>query len=476
MRIAIIGAGPAGLTCAYKLSKEIGEKISSLDVYEASESVGGMSRSLSLWGQTVDLGPHRFFSKDKMINQLWLEIVGNDYDIVNRKTRIYYKKRFFDYPIRAFNALQGLGPWEALRCVASYIGQKINPTEDTSSFEGWVTNRFGKRLYTIFFKTYSEKLWGIKCTELDSDFASQRIKKLSLFEAIRNAMEFKKNARHATLADQFAYPNGGTGSIYEKMKRSIEVNGGKIYLNSPVKRVHVEDQKAEGLELPDGNYKKYDHVISSMPLTILAKTMGTLPQQVLENVNSLRFRNTILVYLRINHSELFPDQWLYIHDNEVETGRITNFRNWVPELYGSDRSTILCMEYWCNFDDEMWNADDKKLADLATKEIQKIGLLKNADIMDSYVFRIPRCYPVYFKDYQDQLLPVQDFFRQIPNLHIIGRYGAYKYNNQDHSILMGMLAAENILLNKGHDLWGTNTDYGIYQEEAMITRTGLQNS
>lgn len=476
MRIAVIGAGPAGLTSAYKLSQEIGKGISVLDVYEAGDTVGGMSRSLSLWGQTVDLGPHRFFSKDKMINQLWLEIAGDEYEIVKRKTRIYYKKRFFDYPIRAFNALKGLGPWESILCILSYLGQKINPEKDNSSFEGWVTQRFGKRLYRIFFKTYSEKLWGIKCADLDSDFASQRIKKLSLFEAIRNALAINKVTRHDSLADLFAYPKGGTGSIYQKMRKAIEANGGKVYLNAPVKRVHVENLRVESLELSNGEHRKYDHVISSMPLTILANSLGIMPKTLLAKVNSLKFRNTILVYLHIKNYKTFPDQWLYIHDNEVDTGRITNFRNWVPELYGNERSTILCMEYWCNFDDEEWSADDKILMDRASQEIEKIGLAKKADILDSSVFRIPRCYPVYFKGYQEKLQPVQEFFRQIPNLDVIGRYGAYKYNNQDHSILMGLLAAENILLNKDHDLWGINTDYGIYQEEAIITRTGLRNS
>ncbi len=473
MRIAIIGGGPAGLTAAYQLSKELGGKITTVDVYEASDNVGGMSRSIQLWNQTVDLGPHRFFSKDKKINALWLEVVGDDYDIVQRKTRIFYNKAFFDYPIRAFNALRGLGIWEAGLCMLSYMQQKIFPVRDTSTFEGWVTRRFGKRLYRIFFKTYSEKLWGIKCTELDSDFASQRIKKLSLFEAVKNALAFNKTNKHATLVDQFAYPVGGTGSVYTKMMAGIVENGGKVHLETPVKRVITEKNIARALELENGEIFEYEHIVSTMPLTLLAERLETMPDDLTEKVKSLKFRNTILVYLHINNNNLFPDQWLYIHDSEVETGRITNFRNWVPKLYGTNNESILCMEYWCNFEDELWSKEDSFLKNLASKEISKIGLARKEDIQNAAVIRIPRCYPVYFSGYREKLKPVQEFLNHISQLHIIGRYGAYKYNNQDHSILMGMMAAENIHSNAGHDLWEINTDYEVYQESAMITKTGL---
>ncbi|MEX0988361.1 MAG: FAD-dependent oxidoreductase [Bacteroidales bacterium] len=473
MKIAIIGGGPAGLTAAYQLSKELGNKVTALDVFEAADTVGGMSRSISLWDQVVDLGPHRFFSKDKKINALWLEVVGDDFDIVRRKTRIYYNKTFFDYPIRAFNALKGLGIWQASLCLLSYLQQKVFPVKDTSTFEGWVTRRFGKRLYRIFFKTYSEKLWGIKCTELDSDFASQRIKKLSLFEAIKNAIVITNKSKHATLVDQFAYPVGGTGSVYRKMMDQIIANGGAVHLDTPVEKVITENNKVEALLLENGERIEYDHVISTMPLTLLVERLGNVSEDLSEKVRSLKFRNTILVYLQVNQRNLFPDQWLYIHDSEVETGRITNFRNWVPQLYGDKDQSILCMEYWCNFEDELWNSDDNYLKELATGEIDHIGLAAKEDVLDASIFRIPRCYPVYFSGYLEKLEPVQKFLDTISHLHVIGRYGAYKYNNQDHSILMGMMAAENILLNEVHDLWGINTDYEVYQESATITKTGL---
>jgi protoporphyrinogen oxidase len=474
MKIAVIGGGPAGLTAAYQLSKELGNSVASLDVYEAGSMVGGMSRSIRLWDQTVDLGPHRFFSKDRKINSLWLEVVEDDFDIVQRNTRIFYNKTFFDYPIRAFNALKGLGIWEATLCMLSYLRQKIAPVRDTSTFEGWVTRRFGSRLYRIFFKTYSEKLWGIKCTELDSDFAAQRIKKLSLFEAVKNALAVRKNNSHATLVDQFAYPVNGTGSVYKKMMDKIIARGGKVYLETPVERVITEGDRVRAIRLETGQEVVYDHVISTMPLTLLAGRLGTMPAELSDKVSSLKFRNTILVYLQVDRTDLFPDQWLYIHDAEVETGRITNFRNWVPQLYGDRQQSILCMEYWCNFEDERWNTGDESLKSLARKEIARIGLAKENEVLDAHVVRIPRCYPIYFSGYQEMLKPVQAFLGSISNLHVIGRYGAYKYNNQDHSILMGMLAAENILTDAGHDLWEINTDYDVYQESATITKTGLK--
>jgi protoporphyrinogen oxidase len=473
MKIAVIGAGPAGLTAAYLLSKELGTKLTQLDVYESEDAVGGMCKSISLWNQTVDLGPHRFFSKDKKINKLWLELAGSDYEMVSRTTRIFYKQKFFDYPIRVFNALNGLGLLEALHCLFSYLKQKIAPVKDTSTFEGWVTRKFGKRLYTIFFKTYSEKLWGISCKELDSDFAAQRIKKLSLFEAIRNALISRKKHKHATLVEQFAYPYGGTGSIYKKMQDKITQGGGIIHLNSQVKRVITDQHKADGVELSNGTIIKYDQIISTMPLTNLLNSMDDSPASVRENAADLRFRNNVLVFLQIDNSSLFKDQWLYIHDSELETGRITNFRNWTPQLFGNEKQSILCMEYWCNFDDDLWNDDDEDIISMASREIAKIGLAQKSEILKSSVYRIPNCYPVYFKNYKEKLEPIQQFLSGIRSLHIIGRYGAYKYNNQDHSILMGMLAAENILSNACHNLWEINTDYEDYQESSPVTKTGL---
>lgn len=474
MKIAVIGAGPAGITAAYELSKAIPQgKISQLDLYEISDKVGGMAKSFSLWDQTVDLGPHRFFSNDKKINELWLEVVEQEYDIVHRQTRIFYKNKFFDYPIRALNALSNLGFFEATLCVLSYIWQKISPAKDDGSFESWVSRRFGKRLYRIFFKTYSEKLWGIKCTELDADFASQRIKKLSLFEAIKNAILQGKGNKHKTLVDQFAYPLKGTGSVYNKMAEKIKANGGNVHLSKGVEKVITSGRKITGLVLTNGEEIAYDHIVSSMPLSLLVTRLPETPYDIKEFANKLKFRNTILVYLRIDSKNLFRDQWLYIHSFELQTGRITNFRNWVPQLYGEDETGIVCLEYWCNFEDEAWKKSDEELIELGKKEFTQTGLLKEGSILDGHIVKIPRCYPVYYSNYRKDLEPVEEYLKTIENLHVIGRYGAYKYNNQDHSILMGILAAENIVKNAENDLWKINTDYEVYQESTLITKTGL---
>lgn len=469
MKVAVIGAGPAGMTAAYELAKAGIE----VDVYEASNQAGGMSKTIELWDHKVDLGPHRFFSNDTKVNKLWLEVAGKDYEMVNRLTRIYYKNKFYFYPLKPFNALTNLGIFESISCVISYVREKLLPTKDKGTFETWVVKRFGRRLFEIFFKTYSEKLWGIKCDELDSDFAAQRIKKLSLFSAIWNALVGGKGNKHKTLVDQFAYPTGGTGMIYERMAELVGSNGGKIFYKTPVKRVIVENNRATGLELENGITEQYQHIISTMPLSLLVSRLPGVPEPVKANALGLKFRNTILVYLRVEAVDLFPDNWIYVHSTELQTGRITNFRNWVPQLYGKKNESILVMEYWCYDNDPIWKAEDIELIELGKKEIVATSLVDAATIRDGFVYRINKCYPVYESGYKKKLKPVEEYLSKIESLHVIGRYGAFKYNNQDHSILMGLLAAEKIINNSEHDLWEINTDYEDYQEASIITSTGL---
>ncbi len=468
--MAVIGAGPAGVTAAYKLAAG-GAKV---DLYEASGSVGGMAKTIELWNQKVDIGPHRFFSNDTRVNKVWLEVAGKDYRMVNRLTRIYYKKRFFFYPVKMFNALKNLGLFSACLAVLSFAKEKMFPTKDNNTFESWVTRRFGKRLYEIFFRDYTEKLWGIKCTELDSDFAAQRIKKLSLWEAIKNAVFKDKSKKHKTLVDVFAYPIGGSGVIYERMAQYVKAHNGALTLNCPIEKVHTKDGTAFAVELGNGEIRNYDFIISSMPLTLLVTRLPGVPQHILDHCKNLKFRNTIIVYLNIDHENLFPDNWIYVNSGELKTGRITNFRNWVPELYGNEKSSILAMEYWCYDYDEIWKEKNESLVNLAKEEIQRTGLLQNAKILAGEVYRIPKCYPVYATGYKKHLEEVENYLKTVKNLIPIGRYGAFKYNNQDHSILMGLLAAENVLQNASHNLWEINTDYESYQETSLITETGLQ--
>lgn len=468
-KIAVIGAGPAGITAAYELVK-MGADV---ELFEASDSVGGMAKSIHLWDYTVDIGPHRFFSSDTRVNQAWLEVVGTDYDMVDRLTRIYYKKKFFYYPLKALNALTNLGIFEAALCFFSYLKEKINPTPDNGSFENWVTNRFGSRLFGIFFKTYTEKLWGISCKDLDADFAAQRIKKFSLGEAIKTAL-FGNSGKHKTLVDQFAYPFGGTGMVYERMAKSITDGGSKLYLKKPVQRVLTKDNKAYALELNDGTVKEYDHIVSSMPMTLLLQRLPEVPADILEKSRQLKYRNTIIVYLLVEGKDLFPDNWLYVHSPDLLMGRLTNFRNWVPQLYGDKNGSVLALEYWCYDEDEFWKWDEQRLIELAKEELIKTGLVKNAPITQGSVYRIPKCYPVYGKGYKEVLTPIEEYLKTVQNLSLIGRYGSFKYNNQDHSILMGLLAAENIMKGAQHNLWEINTDYETYQETSTITKSGLQ--
>lgn len=471
MKIAIVGAGPAGLACAYGLTTE--GVVS--EVYEAGPSVGGLAKSIRLWNQTVDLGPHRFFSSDRRVNELWLEVVGKDYSMVDRLTRILYKGELYQYPLRPGDVIGKLGPKETLRCLFSYFKEYVSPGADTGgheTFESWVVNRFGRRLYEIFFKTYSEKLWGIPCHELDADFAVQRIKKFSLSEALKSAVFGDNGKKHKTLVDRFAYPHGGTGVVYERMAAYVSDNGGAVYLNTPVKRVVNDGLRVRGLELMDGTVKEYDHVVSTMPLTQLVASLDGASEKVRAAAKSLRFRNTILVYLRVHSRDLFPDNWIYVHSPELRFGRLTNFRNWSPSLYGKEEASILALEYWCNEGDEIWSWEDERLIGLAKDEVSSAGLVKADISSEGYVHRISKCYPVYSAGYKRLLKPVEDYLGKIEGLTVIGRYGSFKYNNQDHSILMGILAADNIAKGAGNDLWAINTDYE-YQESAVITETGL---
>lgn len=462
--VAVIGAGPAGLTAAYQLAKA-GVAVT---VFEAGAAVGGMARTFSLWGQRVDLGPHRFFSSNPRVNRLWFEVVGDRYVMVNRLSRIIYRRTLFNYPLQPVNALAGLGPVEALRCVMSYARARLRPATDEATFEGWVVNRFGRRLFDIFFKSYSEKLWGIRCTELDAEFAAQRIRKFSLSAAIRAALFPNRRGAHRTLADAFAYPDGGTGAVYEEMARRIAAMGGTVVLNTPIAAVMPPSSPRErpSLERANGGSLAFDHIVSTMPITQLLARMSA-PDDVRMHAAQLRFRNTILVYLRVTGDRLFPDQWIYVHSPELATGRITNFRNWHPSLSQGQPDTILCLEYWCNDPDAIWAEADGSLIRRATADAYSSGLVPAGKVQAGHVVRVPKCYPVYATGYRRHLGPVQEFLAAQPALSVIGRYGAFKYNNQDHSILMGMLAAENIASGARHDLWAVNSD-DEYQEAAPV--------
>jgi len=466
--VAVIGAGPAGMTAAHCLARD-GARV---EVFEAGPGVGGLARTFELWGRRVDVGPHRFFSSDARVNRLWLEITGPDYAMVNRLTRILHDGKTFRYPLRPLDVLGAFGPWRSALSLASYLGEKISPTAQDGSFETWVVSRFGRRLYEAFFRDYSEKLWGIPCREIDAGFAAQRIKKLSLWEALRHAFGGARG-KHRTLADIFAYPLGGTGMVYERMAESVSRLGGSVHLGTPVAGITVRNGTASGIETADGRKLEFDHVVSTMPLTQLVRSLHA-PAAVAEAASKLTFRNTILVYLLVGGDHLFPDNWIYIHSPGIRTGRITNFRNWVPQLHNGLPGSVLALEFWCNDGDDLWSTEDDRLVETATEDLRRTGLAGNAPVIEGRVLRVPRSYPVYRHGYTEHVSVIRDHLRTIGNLQVIGRYGSFKYNNQDHSILMGILSAENILRGSGHDLWSVNSDDENYQEASRITATGLE--
>jgi len=466
--VIIIGAGPAGLTAAYELTKK-GNKVT---VIESTGSVGGMAKSFELFGQIVDCGPHRFFSSDKIVNDLFHEVVEDDYTLVNRLTRIYYKNKFFDYPLKLGNVLKNLTPVEIVQILWSYAFQRVFAKKNLDTFEDWVTDKFGKKLFQMFLKTYSEKLWGIRCDQIDSDWAAQRIKKLSLYEAVKAAIFGNKGNKHKTLVDQFAYPNHGTGEVYEKMARSIVNKGGEILFNKKIKNIDVLDKTVQSLTDEDGIVYTADIIISTMPLTLLLQGMSEIDQGILDLSKKLYFRNTTLVYLEVDSNKLFPDNWIYVHSPEVKHGRITNFRNWCPTINKEKDTTILCMEFWSFDHEELWGYSDEQLSELAAKEIRTLNLIQSSSkILNTSVMRIPKCYPVYETGYMENLQPVIDYLKGFKNLYPIGRYGSFKYNNQDHSILMGILIARQIDTGRDQNLWSINTD-SDYQEETEINLTG----
>ncbi len=453
----IIGAGPAGLTCAYTLS-QAGKPVT---IIEASPFVGGMARSFKLWGHIVDHGPHRFFSSHPKVLKVWDEIIGTDYETISRKTRIYFHGKFFSYPLKTREILSKLGPGYALLATISYIKAKLLKRKNSAaSFENWVVGNFGRHLFETFFKDYSEKLWGLKCHELDQEFAAQRIKKLNFLEVLIST--FGKN-RHRSLTDQFQYPLQGNGEVYEKMREKIMAAEGSLRVSETVQKIILADNVVKGVVTRSGELINCRNLVSSMPLTLLAEALDP-PQVVRQAIQNLEYRNTILVYLKVNRSDLFPDQWLYIQSPDLLAGRVTNYRNWSSKLPGDSENSVLSVEYWCSDHESMWTTNDEELINLATQELIKANLINQGNVCGGHVVRLRRSYPVYRLGYRKHLKVVSDFIDQFKGIYAIGRYGAFKYNNQDHSILMGLQAAEIIQGAKDTSLWQINTDSDEYLE------------
>jgi protoporphyrinogen oxidase len=471
--VLIIGAGPAGLTAAYELAKS-GR---SATVLEADSVVGGISRSAERDGWRFDIGGHRFFTKVQRVEDLWHEILPDeDFLLRPRMSRIYYNGKFYDYPLKALNALTNLGVVESVRCVLSYGWARVRPPSDQSNFEGWVTARFGSRLYRHFFKTYTEKVWGVQATELQADWAAQRIKNLSLAKAIVNAVLPRRNQKQITsLIEEFQYPKYGPGMMWERCRDLVEAAGTKVIMNTKVTRVCHRDGLATAVVAlsADGSETEYpcSAVVSSMPITGLLLSMSpAVPDDVIRAARGLHYRDFLTVALVVPESAGFPDNWIYVHSPDVKLGRIQNFGSWSPFLVKEGR-TCLGLEYFVFEGDEYWTMSDDELVALGTRELAVLGLVDPAVVEAGYVVRMPKAYPYYDADYKANVDVLRRWLNaHAPNVYPVGRNGMHKYNNQDHSMYTAVLSVQN-LLGAEHDVWAVNVEED-YHEEAGPGRGG----
>jgi protoporphyrinogen oxidase len=397
-------------------------------------------------------------------------VLGKDFLRRPRLSRIYYKKRFFYYPLKPLNALKGLGLFESLLILLSYLRWQLFPYRREDTFEQWVTNRFGKRLFQTFFKAYTEKVWGIPCSELKAEWAAQRIKDLSLKTAVLN-MFLKPKKTIKTLIEEFEYPRLGPGMMWNQVKEQIEKRGAVVRMETDVLAIGRNGNSIESIRISQNGHRetiKGTHFISSMPITEFVKKLDPPPPPaVLEAAGKIHYRDFLTVCLVVDKPDLFPDNWIYIHDPDVKVGRIQNFKNWSPEMVPDSAKTSLGLEYFCTEGDGLWNMADTDLIELAKREVGRIGLASYADIEDGCVCRVPKAYPVYDSDYREYLVTVRRFVDSFGNFQTIGRNGLHRYNNQDHAMLTGMLAVRNLMLGEKNDLWSVNTDQE-YHEEVQV--------
>jgi protoporphyrinogen oxidase len=462
--VIVIGGGPAGMTAAYELAK-VGIKPI---VLEMGARVGGIARTEVFNGYRMDIGGHRFFTKVDEVEAFWQEVLGDDFLTRPRLSRIYYNRKFIMYPLRFGDALSKLGVGQSFLVLMSYFRSKLLPYRQERTFEEWVSNRFGKRLYRIFFKTYTEKVWGIPCDQLSAQWAAQRIQNLSLPRAVMGALFGARGAKNVkSLIEEFHYPRLGPGMLWERTQRLIEQHGGEVRLNTEAVKVLHRDGKALGVVARSGGHEEMieaDAIISSMPISeLVAKLDPPAPMDVRDGAAQLTYRDYFTVGLIINRAELFPDNWIYIHAPEVKVGRIQNFKNWSPEMVPDASKTFLGLEYFCNEGDELWNMSDEALIQLGAQELETMGLARAADVEGGTVIRQLKTYPVYTGEYKEYLERIRGFLDSIANLQTVGRNGLHMYNNQDHSMLTAMLAVKN-LLGEQHDVWSVNVERAYHEE------------
>ena len=462
----VIGAGPAGLTAAY----ELGKAGRTATVLEADTVVGGISRTVVRDGWRFDIGGHRFFTKVPEVESLWHEILPDgDFLMRPRMSRIFYQGKYFDYPLKAVNALRNLGPIEAVRCVGSYAWARIRPPKDQTNYEGWLVARFGWRLYRTFFKTYTEKVWGVPVSSMPADWAAQRVKNLSLSSAVRNMLLPSRNQKDITsLIEEFQYPKFGPGMMWERCQELVEAQGSKVVMSTKVVGItHADGAATSVVAETDGARTTYpaDHVVSSMPLPELLLAMDPpVPPAVADAAHDLNFRDHLSVSLVVPEAEGFPDNWIYIHAPEVQVGRIQNFGSWSPYMV-KPGFTCLGLEYFVFEGDEMWNTPDEALIELAKRELSQLGLAEISHIEAGYVVRMPKAYPTYDEHYRANVEVLRAWLAEhATNVWPVGRNGMHKYNNQDHSMFTAMLTVENIVSAAGHDIWAVNVEEEYHEE------------
>ena len=456
-RIVVLGAGPAGLTAGYAACKRGFEPL----ILEQDRQVGGISKTVDYKGYLFDIGGHRFFTKSDEVKEIWREILGPEFLTRPRLSRIYYKNRYFYYPLRPLNALVNLGPWEAAHVVFSYLAAQMSRPKEALTFEDWVCVNFGRRLFKIFFKTYTEKVWGISCRELQADWAAQRIKSLSLAKAVLASFGINKGGKVTTLIDEFQYPAKGPGQMWARAQGFIESKGGRVDLNTRVDRLRHRGGKvlSAAIGSPHGQAEvPGDHFLSSLPLSDLILSLDpTPPDRVVQAAKGLRYRDFFTVGLVIDQERIFPDNWIYVHSPEVLVGRIQNFKNWSPLMVPDEHQTSLGLEYFCFELDEIWKRPDRDLVDMAVKELGILGLADPSQIADGTVIRSRKTYPIYDAGYRKNIETIKDYLSTFSNLQTIGRNGLHRYNNQDHSMLTALRAVDNIMGGR-HAVWDINMD------------------
>ena len=463
----IIGAGPAGLTAAYQFAKHGVDST----VVEATSEIGGISQTVQRDGWRFDIGGHRFFTKVGAVRDLWHEILGSeDFLVRPRMSRIYYRGKFYDYPLNIRNALSNLGAAEALRCAASYAWVRLRPPKDQSSFEGYMAAQFGWRLYRTFFKTYTEKVWGVPATEIQADWAAQRIKNLNLLRAVTNGLLPRRRPTSITsLIDSFEYPRHGPGMMWERCADLVRDRGARVLLEHRVAAVRHRGGRAESVVVRTGGGDLEigcSSVISSMPLPSLVESMDPAPPpEVLEAARGLTFRDFLTVAVAVPADAAFADNWIYIHSPDVRVGRVQNFRSWSPHMVPEGDMTCLGLEYFVFEGDDLWTASDEDLVSLASRDLETLGLVPADAVAGGWVVRMPKAYPMYSRGYQRHVEVLRFWLAaNACNVWPVGRNGMHRYNNQDHSMFTAMLTVENIVLGATHDIWSVNVESEYHEE------------